>query len=64
MIVLPSRATISRLEIAHEASTGKILSWPWFNQYGNKVLVGLELDALRGPPADFKDVLLVGGLRV
>jgi hypothetical protein len=54
------------MEISHEASalSAKCLPWPLLNQDRNKVLVGLEFDALATTQMDFKDVLLVGGLRV
>jgi hypothetical protein len=52
-------------EIAHKANTvKKVLTLTLLNQDRNKILVGLELDALVNIHMDFKDMLLVGGLSV
>ena len=52
-------------EVAHEAdAVTKMLVLALLNQYGDKVLVGLEHDALASTQIDFKDMLLFGGLRM
>ena len=56
---------VTHCEIAHEANTvKKVLTLTLFNQNRNKILVGLELDALATTQMHFKDMLLVGGLRM
>jgi hypothetical protein len=60
-----TRNHVAHGEIAHEADTvTKMLALALLNQDGNKVLIGLELDALATTQMHFKDMLLVGGLRV
>jgi hypothetical protein len=56
---------MAHAEVAHQSDTVlKVLAQTLLNQDGDKVLVGLELDALATTQMHFKDVLLVGGLRV
>ncbi len=53
------------LEISHEANTvTKVLAMALLNQHGNQILVGLELESLAPSKIDFKDMLLLGGLRM
>jgi hypothetical protein len=52
-------------EVAHEADAiTKVLALALLNQNGNKFLVGLDLDTLAATQINFKDMLLVGGLRM
>jgi hypothetical protein len=55
---------IAQSEITHEANTSvtKVLTKALFKTE-TKSLVGLHLDALATTQMDFKDMLLVGGLR-
>jgi hypothetical protein len=52
-------------ESAHEANTlAKLRLLALLKQDGHKVLVGLDLNALAPAQMDFKNTLLVGGLRI
>jgi hypothetical protein len=66
MTGLPSRVSFTRYsEFAHEAITvGKMHLVTLLIQYQDKELVGLDLDALAHDQMQFKNVLLVGDLRM
>jgi hypothetical protein len=60
-----TRNHVAHSEIAHKADAiTKVLVMAHLNQDRNKVLVGLKLEALATTHMHFKDMLLVGGLRV
>jgi hypothetical protein len=56
---------VTRFESAHEANTlAKMLGLGLLKQDRDKILVGLDLDAFAIAQMNFKDMLLVGGLRM
>jgi hypothetical protein len=58
MKVLPLRNHVTR------STLGKVLALSLLKRDGHKVLVGLGLDALSPAQVNFKDMLLVGGMRM